>query len=161
MQAVEFDALIDELRRAFDGDPWHGPSVMAALDGVDARAASVRAAPEVHTIHELVLHLAAWAGEVAQRQRGRQAREPEAGDWPVPAGEDERAWQAALTTLRSAHAEALAAVESLGADRLHEVVDDRRNAALGTGGSFAFTAHGLAQHYAYHGGQISLLKKLA
>ena len=152
--------LSDELQRAFDGDPWHGPSVMAALRDVHAPVASVRVAPSVHTIHELVLHIAAWAGEVAQRLRGREAREPDEGDWPSPAGEDEVAWARALSRLREAHADLMAALAALDPQRLHEVVDDRRDPSLGTGGSFAFTAHGLAQHYAYHGGQIALLKKM-
>lgn len=160
MANSEFKLLRDELQRAFDGDPWHGPSVMTALRDVDAGAASVRVAPSVHTIHELVLHMAAWAGEVAHRLRGRDAREPDEGDWPSPSGEDEVGWSRAQSRLREAHADLMAALAAVDPQRLYEVVNDSRDPALGTGGSFAFTAHGLAQHYAYHGGQVSLLKKI-
>jgi len=36
----ESTRIADQLRRAFDGEAWHGPSVLEVLDGVDARTAS-------------------------------------------------------------------------------------------------------------------------
>jgi hypothetical protein len=38
----EVDRILDQLQRAFDGDPWYGPSLSDALDGVDARLAVER-----------------------------------------------------------------------------------------------------------------------
>jgi hypothetical protein len=43
--------------------------------------------------------------------------------------------------------------------QLDERIGDVRDRALGSGVSRYVTLHGLVQHHAYHGGQISLLKK--
>ena len=36
----DFDALREDLRKVYDGDPWHGSSIMAVLAGVDAQTAA-------------------------------------------------------------------------------------------------------------------------
>ena len=72
------------LKRTFDGDPWHGPSVQAALDGVTASQASRRPIPTAHTIWELVKHMETWVQVVTQRLRGEMALEvPDEQDWQV------------------------------------------------------------------------------
>ena len=74
--------LVDLLHHAYDGDPWHGPSLRAVLQrcsparGRDARdpRASLRVgdpAPR-HRVD----------GEVERRLDGRLAGEPDEGDWP-------------------------------------------------------------------------------
>ena len=50
--------LTEQLRRAFDGDAWHGPAVLELLADVDAATAAARPLPNVHSIWELVLHIA-------------------------------------------------------------------------------------------------------
>lgn len=153
--------LVDQLERAHAGDPWHGSSRASLLAGVTAEEARRRPAAEVHSIWELVLHMTAWTGEVTRRLQGRMAAEPEMGDWPaLPATPDERAWRAALAALDEAHVALRDTVRRLDASRLATRVGDERNAALGTGVTFAQTITGLVQHDAYHSGQIALVRKL-
>ena len=42
--------LLDLLRQAYDGDPWHGPSLKAVLTRVSAEHASVRPLSGRHRI---------------------------------------------------------------------------------------------------------------
>ena len=98
--------LIDELHRAFDGDPWHGPSFMEALRGVTLTQAQAHASPEVHSIAELVAHATSWTVEVTRRLGGHLAGEPEDGDWPIPMAVDEAGWAAMHLALADAVARA-------------------------------------------------------
>ena len=41
----EVTRIVDQLKRAYDGDAWHGPSVRGVLEGVDAQMASARPYP--------------------------------------------------------------------------------------------------------------------
>lgn len=54
---AERDRLLDELRRAWDGDPWHGDPVRRVLEGITADQAAARPLPHAHGVWELVLHM--------------------------------------------------------------------------------------------------------
>lgn len=152
--------IADELARAHAGDPWHGPSRAATLGGVTASNASARPIPAAHSIWELVLHMTSWTSEVARRLHSGQHGEPEAGDWPpVPAPGDDAQWSAAQEALGAAHERLRAAVAAHPPDRLAALVGETRAPALGTGVSAYVMLHGVAQHDAYHSGQIALLRK--
>ncbi len=66
----EASRIADQLRRAFDGDAWHGDSVLEILNGVTAAQAAARPITHAHSIWELVLHIAAWDGVVLRRLGG-------------------------------------------------------------------------------------------
>ena len=157
--ARETDRIVDQLQRAYDGDAWYGPSVRAALEGVDARQAGERPQPTAHTICEIVLHMTAWTREVTRRLRVGIAQDPELGDWPTAAGCDEAGWTAILATLDAANQELVDTIAALDDAQLQDRIGDVRDRALGSGVSRYVTVHGLVQHHAYHAGQISLLKK--
>ena len=156
--AAERERLLDELRRAWDGDPWHGDPVRRVLHGITAEQAAARPLPRAHGVWQIVLHMTAWTREVTRRLRDRVAREPEDGDWPAP-GTGEGEWNAALDRLADAHAALLDAVAAFPADELDHTVGDERDRPLGAGVSYTVMLHGLAQHHAYHAGQIALLRK--
>jgi uncharacterized damage-inducible protein DinB len=153
---AERDRILDELRRAWDGDPWHGDSLRAILDGVTEDAAAARPLTNAHSVWEIVLHLAAWTREVTRRLRDSVARDPADGDWP-PVGDG--AFEAAVDALGRAHAELLDAVAAFPPARLADVVGEARDRPLGAGVPCAVMLHGIAQHYAYHAGQIAILRK--
>ncbi len=155
----ELDRISNELRLAHQGDAWHGPSVRATLDGVDARMATTRLAPSTHTICELVLHMTAWTREVARRLRLGIAQEPEAGDWPPGHPANDAEWNNMVSAFDAANAELLDAIAHLDEAVLDERIGDARDRALGSGVTRYVSLHGLVQHHAYHTGQISLLKK--
>ena len=52
--------IADQLRRAFEGEAWHGDSLFEILKSVSAEQAAARPIKNGHTIWELVLHIAAW-----------------------------------------------------------------------------------------------------
>jgi uncharacterized damage-inducible protein DinB len=155
---AERDRLLDELRRAWDGDPWHGDPVRRVLEGITAQQAAARPLPQAHGVWELVLHMTSWTREVTRRLRDRVAREPEDGDWPAP-GTGEGEWNAALDALARAHAGLVAAVAAFPPAELDHVMGEERDRPLGAGVTYAVMLHGIAQHHAYHAGQIALLRK--
>jgi uncharacterized damage-inducible protein DinB len=155
----DFDALREDLRNVYDGDPWHGSSITAVLKDVNAKSASVRSIPRGHTIWELVLHMTVWTREVASRVRGSAPRSP-AQDWPSPeSGTSEAAWRKAQADLAAAQKDLENAVDDLNPEDLVRWIGDQRDPAGGTGVTVGTLIRGLLQHHTYHEGQIGLLKK--
>jgi hypothetical protein len=150
----ELARIDDELRRAYDGDCWHGPPLRAVLEGVTARTAAARHPPLAHSIWALVNPVSAWVEVVALRITECRAIEtPDAGDFPPVAEAGDAAWAAALGDLDRRHGELLRVVGGLEPSKLDEAVP-------GKDYPVAVMLHGTAQHYAYHAGQIALLKRL-
>ncbi|HKR08004.1 MAG TPA: DinB family protein [Gemmatimonadaceae bacterium] len=157
----DFDALRDDLRQVYDGDPWHDGPITALLKGVNAKAAARRTIPKCHTIWELVLHMTVWTREVASRVRGSDAKNPPK-DWPKqPAKATDSAWRAAQDELRTAHEDLVRAVDALKPADLVRMVGDQRIPSLSSGKTVGSHIRGLLQHDTYHQGQIALLKKAA
>jgi uncharacterized damage-inducible protein DinB len=67
---TELERLDEQLRLSFEGEAWHGPSVMEAIDGVTADVARAHPIAGAHSIWELVLHLAATYRLVLRRVDG-------------------------------------------------------------------------------------------
>jgi uncharacterized damage-inducible protein DinB len=149
--------LVALLTHAYDGDPWHGPSLRSVLERCTASDAGVRVLNGRHSAWEIVLHVTAWTREVERRLAGQLAGEPPEGDWPAVGETSEAAWRAALAALAEAHRTLVAAVARQPATRWSERVGDERNPAAGTGVSYGVMIVGLATHHAYHAGQIALL----
>lgn len=156
----EREQILKELQQAHDGEPWHGSSRAAILADVTLNEAMHHPDGGAHSIWELVLHMRAWTSEVARRVREGNPGEPAEGDWPAAGTASEVAWRAAVDGLSAAHAEVAAAVRGLREGQLDERVGGARDAPLGTGVTHREMLHGLAQHDAYHSGQIALLKRL-
>ena len=155
---AETTMIADEVSRALEGDAWHGPSISEALASVDSAAAAARPIPGAHTIWEIVLHMTAWATEVERRLREQAYPLAGEADWPPVPDADASAWELATGGLRDAHARLRQAVRDFSPGRLGEAVrfgdHDVRDE-----GSFYVMLHGLAQHDAYHTGQIAMLKR--
>ena len=148
--------IADQLRRAFDGEAWHGDSVFEILEGVTAAQAASRPIAGAHTIWELVLHIAAWDGAALRRLGGVAVELSDAQNFPVITDASEAAWHAALARVRRVHEELVAAVAALPDSRLHDIVPGKE----GEHYTFYYLLHGVAQHELYHAGQIALLKKM-
>lgn len=149
---TEIERIEDQLKRAFEGEAWHGPSVQEALAGVTHEQAAVRPLAHTHTIWEIVLHLAAWDGVVRRRLEGELVDDPEEGDWPPVKDTSAAAWSDTLERLKNNHAELRRALSRLDQSRLDEPLAHGKSSAY-------ITIHGSIQHYLYHAGQIALLKK--
>lgn len=59
----------------------------------------------------------------------------------------------------AAHRALLADLAQISDARLFEPINDPRNRATGAGVTRYVLLHGLAQHHAYHAGQIAILSK--
>src|SRR5262245_36149493 len=157
----ESDRIVDELKRAIGGDPWHGASVAAILRDVNAGTAAARPHASVHSIWEIVRHMTAWTAEVHRRLDGHPPGQPQDGDWPAPSGLDAAAWSRDVSALLDAHNRLLKRIAIMPDGALHAGPAEARDAPAGSGVSHYVLLHGLAQHHAYHAGQIALLKKMA
>lgn len=148
-----------ELRRSLHGPAWHGPALLEALGDVTAAEAQARQLAGAHTIGEIAMHALAWIEEVTRRLSGAPAHLPERGDWPAPESGTPAEWAALLDLIRQAGESLDQAVAAFAAERLLDRVDGPvLEPSVGSGVSYASMLHGLAQHTAYHGGQIALLK---
>ncbi len=148
--------IADQLRRAFDGEAWHGDSLFEILEGVTAARAAARPIAGAHTIWELVLHVAAWDGAVLRRLGGAAVELSDAENFPPVRDASAAGWRAALAQVRRGHAELVAAVASLPDSRLDDMVPGKEGAHY----TFYYMLHGVVQHELYHAGQIALLKKM-
>ena len=144
--------IADQLRRAFDGSAWHGPALLELLADVDAATAAARPLPNVHSIWELVLHIAAWDGAAVRRLRGQKSQPGGADNFPPVPRVTEAAWRKAVAAIRRTHEALVKAVSALPDERLRDRVPGKRY-------NFWHMLHGVVQHELYHAGQIAVLKK--
>jgi uncharacterized damage-inducible protein DinB len=149
--------IAEEVERGTEGEAWHGPAIQENLAGVSAGDAASRPIEGAHTIWEIVLHLTAWATEVERRLREDTRQLEGDADWPTPPASTEAAWTAATAALLAAHRRLRQTIREFPPARLNEMVPDPDGRATGT--SFYSMLHGLAQHDAYHTGQIAMLRK--
>jgi uncharacterized damage-inducible protein DinB len=148
----ETERLRDQLRRAFNGDSWHGPSVLEILENVTANQAAERPIAGAHNIWELVLHIKAWQDACRRRLNGDRAELLNEEDFPPINDTSEAAWQNTLRLLRESY-------QSLS-DAIATVDDARLDTPILEGmPSTYITLHGAVQHNLYHAGQIAILKK--
>src|SRR5271169_1144929 len=95
--------IADQLRRAFDGDAWHGPSLLELLADVDAATAEAKPLPDVHSIWELVLHVAAWDGAELRRLSGEKCQPKGAANFPPVTSPTPATWRRAIAEMKRTH----------------------------------------------------------
>ena len=152
----EVDRIRDQFRRAFDGEAWHGPSVMALLNGITAEQAAAHPIPGAHSIWELTQHIRAWEGACLRRLNGDPAQLPDQENWPPVNEFSEAAWEQTKQELRDTHEQLLQAIGTLDDSRLDEPIINHPEIPFS---SVYVTLHGGVQHDLYHAGQIAILKK--
>ena len=150
----EASGIADQLRRAFDGDAWHGPSLMELLEDVDASTAAARPLKNVHSIWELLLHIAAWDEAGLVRLSGKVCQLTGTKNFPLVPKPSEAAWKKAVEEAKRTHDQLVETVAGLDDARLRDRVPGKRY-------DFYHMLHGIAQHELYHAGQIAILKKAA
>lgn len=148
-----------ELRCSLHGPAWHGPSLLEVLQDVSADEAYARPLSGMHSIAELAAHSLAWIEEVTQRLRGGSPSLPARGDWPPVTDDSPAAFGEILNLLRTAGDILDQALQGFPAERLLERVGgSESDAPPESDVTYTGMLQGLAQHNAYHGGQISFLK---
>ena len=152
MQA-EISRLEEQLGRALEGEAWHGPSVLEALEGVTAEQAAAHPIAGAHSIWVLVLHLCGTYGLVLRRLGGDGRQLTETEDWPSVPEPSAENWIDAVRMLKQLNEDLRQAVRNFPGERLDKplVLES------------SYTAYtqfiGVTQHNLYHAGQMALLKK--
>src|ERR1700756_4732574 len=132
--------LADQLRRAFEGDAWHGPSLLELLADIDASTAAARPIKDAHSIWELVLHVAAWDDAVNRRIVHRKALQLKAAqNFPPVKDKSSAAWKKAVAHLKKTHAALVKTAASLSDKQLNERVPGKKY-------NVRFMLDGVAQH---------------
>lgn len=155
ISSSESARIADQLRRAFDGEAWHGDSLFEILQDVTAAQAAARPIANAHTIWELVLHIAAWDGVVLKRLGGVAVELRDEENFPPVTDTSDSAWRNAQAEMRRVHEELVSAVCIFPDSRLDEIVPGKTVPHY----TFYYMLQGVAQHELYHAGQIALLKK--
>jgi len=146
--------IADQLRRAFDGSAWHGPALLELLKDVDAATAAARPLADIHSIWELVLHIAVWDEAGLRRLDGEKWQPVGLANFPRVAKPTEATWRRAVAATKRTHDRLVKTVAALPDSRLWDRVPGKRY-------DFYHLLHGIAQHELYHAGQIAILKKAA
>jgi uncharacterized damage-inducible protein DinB len=150
---AEVDRLKQQLRRALEGEAWHGPSVLGLLADLSATQAASHPIVGSHSIWELVLHIRSDYDLALRLLSGDGHTLTASEAWPeCPALSDANWKQTVLELARSN-------------ERLRQAMSDFPDARLDVllvadDSDTAYTLFsGVTQHNLYHAGQIALLKQ--
>lgn len=150
---TEIERIGEQLRRAFEGPAWHGPSVTEALADITAAQAFAHPVPNAHSIAELVRHMATWESAVGRTVAGDgEITVTEDENWPPITDTSEAAWKSIVQALIKGHIELRRIVAAYDMRLLDEIPEGAKSTAY-------VLLHGVIQHDLWHAGQIMLLKK--
>lgn len=148
----EIERIIDQLKRACDGESWTGPPLMEVLKDIEPEKAASRPIPGAHNIWEIVEHMNSTIGVVVRRLKGEAAQLTDEEDWPRVTDTSKPAWENLMSRLKANHNELLNELSKLKPEILDKPMFE------GFSSNYV-TLHGLLQHNQYHIGQLSILKK--
>lgn len=150
----ETQRIAQQIKQAFEGPCWSGPSLLDVLKDVDVIAASGKPIKDSHSIWEIVMHLIGGQQIMLRFVRGESTTAASADDWwpPIPDHDDEIGWTESLETLKKQEHELVDAVANFP--------DAKLDTPFVEGGSTAYNnLQGHPQHTLYHAGQILMLKR--
>ena len=101
--ASEGALIADQLRRAFYGTAWHGPSVMELLEEIDTTTAAAKPIANVHSIWELLLHIVVWDRCSDNSSRRRKIPANRHGQFPAASNQANSGGLAKGNHKRQAH----------------------------------------------------------
>jgi hypothetical protein len=150
--------IADQLRRAFEGQAWHGPALRELLANVTAEQAGAHPLASAHSIWEIALHIDVYAQAALGVTQGVPMPKIYGTDldWPSVTDKSPAAWKTTTGKLFHTAEQLSRAIEGFGDERLKDMVPGRS----GPHYDFYYLFHGIAQHSLYHGGQIAMLKKI-
>lgn len=150
---TELTQIADQIKCAFEGPAWSGPSLLETLQDIPVSQAAWKLA-KAHSIWEILLHIGAWEAIVRRRVEGELLVDvPPEEDWPPVTETSDEAWRRAVEGVKSADKMLIDVLHALPIERLPERV-------RGKDYSHYVMLHGAAQHTLYHTGQIAILKRL-
>ena len=148
----ERQRILDLLDRAYRAKTWCGPALLETLDGVGAALAARHVKRGVHSIWELVEHVASWNDIVAERLSGKRPVVTPERNFPPITRTTPAAWKATLRRLARTQGKFRREVARFPVARL-----GRRRPKLDH--TWNVLIHGQIQHQLYHAGQIAMLRR--
>jgi uncharacterized damage-inducible protein DinB len=147
------ESFADQIEKSITGPAWYGLSLLEGISEINAKEALFRIDESCHNIWQQVWHLNNWIGVFHNRLNGKEMPWlPEEEDWPSTKNLSEQEWKKTRDTVIASHKRFVEATRKLSDSQLNQQVP-------GKDYSFAFMLQGIAQHVAYHTGQIVFVKK--
>jgi uncharacterized damage-inducible protein DinB len=151
---TELRRLEEQVKRALEGEAWHGPSVLEILEGVTTAQAAAHPIAGAHSIWELVLHLCSDYSLVLRRLGGDGRQLTQSEGWPTVPEPSAENWSDSICMLKQLNDDLRQAIRIFPWQRLDEPLVPE----------VPYTAYtqfiGVTQHGLYHAGQMALLKKV-
>lgn len=153
-KATELELLIELMTELVEGEPWHGKSVKAILDGVEAQQVFEKPVGQ-HSILELVWHMATWKEFCVSRllNDNRNLDDFEKLDWRKLDHGNTALWQQGLNNYWTMHRQVMDLLKKQETKLLDTIVPGRKY-------NYRKLLNGICQHDVYHSGQIAYVNKL-
>jgi uncharacterized damage-inducible protein DinB len=145
----------EQLKDAFEGDPWFGRNATALLVEVNEEIAFEKPNGQ-HSILELLWHMITWREFTISRFKKDATKDIhhfESNDWRALDHSDKSLWQQGLQRLYQTQNELLQIIGTQKDEVLDQNVEERNY-------TFRKLLTGIVQHDIYHLGQIAYIKKL-
>lgn len=155
MMNREILLIAEQLKDAYDGEPWFGRSLNEILNEIDTEIIFEK--PEgQHSIVELLWHMITWKEFTISRLRNdgnTSVKYFEENDWRELDHSDKTLWQQGLQQFSKLHNELLEVIRQQKDEILSQRVSERKY-------DFRKLLNGIVQHDIYHLGQIAYIKKM-
>jgi len=155
-------SIIRRIETVNSGEPWFGRNVLAILEEVDPKKATVKPASPAgrpggkgHSILELLYHMITWAEFTLKRIEKDDSMDLvafEKLDWREISPKL-HTWKKALAAYKAIHKKIVALLNKKDDDFLLEMVDYRKY-------NYRFLLNGMIDHNIYHLGQIAYVNKM-
>lgn len=150
--------FIKEYQEVFEGNPWHGESVLKTLESTPFQLVNYKPQQGFHSIAELVKHLLIWRKFIVEKLNENQEFDIQLNsslDWEEKVRmETSLEWSRLLEDLKASQKE----ITSLLSGKKDEWFQQQ---CPGKSYSNQFMMMGIMQHDLYHLGQIRLIRKMA
>lgn len=151
----EIELLTEQIKEAYEGDPWFGRSIKAILGETDESIVFEKPNGQ-HSIVELLWHMITWKEFTLSRLQNDSSKSAgyfEKNDWRELDLSDKSLWKEGLQKFSKIHEELTEAVRQQRDEILSETVSERKY-------NFRQLLYGILEHDIYHLGQIAYIRKM-
>lgn len=153
---MRISSYVQRIEQMLTGEPWYGLSAAVILDDITARESTIILEHASHNIAEIVKHINSWSDYTLHKIKGNSDFELDINineDWPIVKAVTAVQWDKLKENLFLTHHSIVHLLLLLDDDFLDQQV-------VGKKFHYDFLINGMCEHFVYHLGQISLLKKM-
>ena len=147
--------VAEQLKDAYEGEPWFGRSIKEILNEIDGAIVFEKPGGQ-HSILELLWHMITWKEFTLSRLRNDDQipiKYFEENDWRQLDHSDKTLWHQGLERFAKLHNELVEVIQQQKDEILSQRVGDRKY-------DFRKLLYGIIQHDIYHLGQVAYVKKM-